>query len=72
VRNGFERQETKDLINIADPSPEDDLLSYQMNLTYSTPELPDMAEIPDNLLKKIEITPETANHLEGFIYRKIK
>ena len=58
VRNGFERQETKDLINIADSSPEDDLLSYQMNLTYSTPELPEMAEIPDNLLKKIEITPE--------------
>lgn len=58
VRNGFERQETKDLINIADSTQEDDLLSYQMNLTYSTPELPETSEIPDNLLKKIEITPE--------------
>jgi type III restriction enzyme len=58
VRNGFERQETKDLINIVDSSPQDDLLSYQMNLTYSTPELPETEAIPDNLLKKIEITPE--------------
>lgn len=58
VRNGFERQETKDLINIADTPPDDDLLSFPMNLTYSTPELPKAENIPNNLVKKIEITPE--------------
>ena len=58
VRNGFERQETKELINIADSVSTDDLFSVQLNFTYSTPELPEPADIPDDLLKKIEITPE--------------
>ena len=59
VRNGFERQETQDLINIEkDSQPEDDLFSHHLNFTYSTPELPEPADIPDNLAKKIEITPE--------------
>ena len=58
VRNGFERQEAKELIHIADAPPEDELFSHQLNLTYSTPELPEPEAIPDNLAKKIEITPE--------------
>ena len=58
VRNGFERQETKELINIPDDGRTDDLFSLQQSYTYSTPELPEAEAIPDNLMKKIEITPE--------------
>jgi type III restriction enzyme len=58
VRNGFERQETKDLIHVADAPPEDELFSVHLNFTYSTPELPEPLDIPDNLAKKIDITPE--------------
>ncbi len=61
VRNGFERQETKDLINIQDDIQPDDLFSQQTSLTYSTPELPAPEAIPDNLAKKIEITPENGS-----------
>ncbi|MHB8121415.1 MAG: DEAD/DEAH box helicase [Desulfuromonadaceae bacterium] len=61
VRNGFERQETKDLINIQDDSQPDDLFNQQTSLTYSTPELPEPETIPDNLAKKIEITPENGS-----------
>lgn len=61
VRNGFERQETRDLINIQDDSQPDDLFSQQTSLTYSTPELPEPETIPDNLAKKIEITPENGS-----------
>jgi len=58
VRNGFERQETRDLIHTPDSQPEDDLFSQQMNFTYGAPELPEPVDIPNNLAKKIEITPE--------------
>ncbi len=61
VRSGFERQETKELINIQDEELDDDLFSHQTSLTYSTPELPEPGNIPDNLLKKIEITPENGS-----------
>ncbi len=61
VRNGFERQETRELINIQDEEQEDDLFSHQTSLTYSTPELPEPEAIPDNLMKKIEITPENGS-----------
>lgn len=61
VRNGFERQETKDLINIQDDVPTDGLFSQQASLTYSTPELPTPENIPDTLAKKIEVTPENGS-----------
>lgn len=61
VRNGFERQETKELINIPDEGQPEDLFSQPTSLTYSTPELPEPEAIPDNLAKKIEITPENGS-----------
>ena len=61
VRNGFERQETKDLINIPDDPQSDDLFSHQHSITYSTPELPEPEAIPETLVKKIEITPENGS-----------
>lgn len=61
VRNGFEWQETKELINIPDEAQKEDLFSQQTSCTYSTPELPEPEAIPDNLAKKIEITPENGS-----------
>ncbi|MFA6414051.1 MAG: DEAD/DEAH box helicase family protein [Syntrophales bacterium] len=58
VRNGFERQETKELINIPAGMETEDLFSLHTSFTYSTPELPAPEAIPDKLLQKIEITPE--------------
>jgi type III restriction enzyme len=62
VRNGFERQETKELINIPDEAQTEGLFSQQQtSFTYSTPELPEPELIPDTLMKKIEITPENGS-----------
>ncbi|MDD5206953.1 MAG: DEAD/DEAH box helicase family protein, partial [Desulfobacterales bacterium] len=61
VQSGFERQEAKDLINIPDEGQSDDLFSQPTSFTYSTPELPEPAAIPDSLAKKIEITPENGS-----------
>lgn len=62
VRNGFERQETKELINIPDEAQTEDLFNQQQtSFTYSTPELPEPESIPDTLMKKIEITPENGS-----------
>jgi type III restriction enzyme len=61
VRNGFERQETRELINVVDDPQTDDLFSHQHSLTYSTPEIPEPLAIPENLAKKIEITPENGS-----------
>ncbi|MEI7672126.1 MAG: DEAD/DEAH box helicase family protein, partial [Deltaproteobacteria bacterium] len=58
VRSGFERQETKELINIPADMETEDLFSLPTSFTYSTPELPVPGAIPDKLLQKIEITPE--------------
>ncbi|MHB8091695.1 MAG: DEAD/DEAH box helicase [Syntrophales bacterium] len=62
VRNGFERQEARELINILDGEQTEDLFSQQQtSITYSTPELPETESIPDTLMKKIEITPENGS-----------
>ena len=61
VRNGFERQETKDLINVPDESQTEDLFSHQTAITYSTPELPEPEAIPEKLAKKVEVTPENGS-----------
>lgn len=61
VRNGFERQETKELINLQDDGQPSDLFSQQTSLTYSTPELPAPEAIPDSLAKKVEVTPENGS-----------
>jgi type III restriction enzyme len=61
VRNGFERQETRDLINVSDEPQTEDLFTQQAAITYSTPELPEPEAIPEKLAKKIEITPENGS-----------
>ena len=61
VRNGFERQEARELINIPDEQQAEDLFTHQHSLTYSTPELPEPEAIPENLAKKIEIMPESGS-----------
>ena len=61
VRNGFERQETRDLINVSDEPQTEDLFTQQSAITYSTPELPEPEAIPEKLAKKIEVTPENGS-----------
>ncbi len=65
VKNGFERQETKDLIRAYEGTDaEDELFSYNTppsSVTFDTPELPDPKTIPAALKDKIEITPETGS-----------
>jgi type III restriction enzyme len=77
VKNGFERQETKDLIHAQEEPPEDDLFSAAEALTFSPPEMPEPDVLPPGLQDKAEIAPEagtitlkghfTAKQQEGFI-----
>lgn len=59
VRNGFERQETKDLIHSPEEPGQDDLFTLAAGLTFSAPELPAPEAIPAGLENKVEIAPET-------------
>lgn len=63
VRNGFERQEAKDLIQaVADSgTPGDDLFSIANEVTYSSPELPEPSQLPAALMDKVEVTPENGS-----------
>ena len=58
VKNGFERQEAKDLIQ----SPEEDLqeaiFGQGQSIQFTSPEMPEIEAVPDSLRSKIEITPE--------------
>jgi type III restriction enzyme len=77
VKNGFERQETKDLIHAQEEPAEDDLFSIVESLTFSPCELPAPDALPPGLQDKIEIAPEagtitlkghfTAKQQEGFM-----
>ncbi|MDH4163279.1 MAG: DEAD/DEAH box helicase family protein [Nitrospirota bacterium] len=58
VRNGFERQETNDLIHAVDEPGTEDLFTLSAGLTFSAPELPAPEAIPAGLTNKIEIAPE--------------
>ncbi len=57
VRNGFERQEAKDLIHAVDETTED-LFTLPTGLTFSAPEMPEPETIPAAIQNKIEIAPE--------------
>ncbi len=59
IKNGFERQEARDLIHAVDEPATDDLFSLINTVTFTTPELPDPEAIPVGLENKIEIAPET-------------
>ncbi len=61
VKNGFERQEAKELIQSAEEPLTDDLFSTVPTVTFSAPELPEISAIPSNLEEKFEITPETGS-----------
>lgn len=65
VKNGFERQETKDLIKAYEETGgEDELFTYNTlpsSVTFMSPELPDPLTIPALLQDKIEIIPESGS-----------
>lgn len=61
VRNGFERQEAKELLIIPDDKGQDDLFSHQTTATFTLPELPEPEAIPSELAKKVEIVPESSS-----------
>lgn len=58
VRNGFERQEAKDLIHSVEEPGVDDLFTIASGITFSTPEMPDPETIPAAIQSKVEIAPE--------------
>lgn len=60
VRNGFERQEVKDLLNIPDEKDfSRNLFSLHTVATFEVPELPEIEAIPADLIGKVEIVEET-------------
>lgn len=60
VKNGFERQETKDLIHATEDSA-DDLFTYTGSVTFDAPELPEPEALPASLQAKVEIAPESGS-----------
>lgn len=58
IKNGFERQETKDLLHTEDGESQDDLFFLASGLTYTTPEMPEPEAIPASIENKIEVAPE--------------
>ena len=61
VKNGFERQETKDLIHAPEEANREDLFTLSSIITFTAPELPEPEAIPKNLEDKVEIAPETGS-----------
>lgn len=58
VKNGFERQETRDLIHAAEEPGLGDLFAAASAVTFTAPELPEPEAIPAGLESKVEIAPE--------------
>jgi type III restriction enzyme len=58
VRNGFERQEAKDLIHSVEEPDGDDLFTIASGITFTAPEMPEPETIPAALQNKVEIAPE--------------
>jgi type III restriction enzyme len=61
VKNGFERQEVKDLLNIPEEPIQGDLFTHNVVVTFTAPELLEPEAIPDGLASKIDIVPETGS-----------
>jgi len=61
VRSGFERQEAKELLIVPDDGGQEDLFTHQTTATFTLPELPASEAIPAELVKKIEIVPESGS-----------
>lgn len=60
VNNGFERQETKDLIHAVEETPSDGIFSLLSVVTYTAPEIPEPEALPKSLEGKVEIVPESS------------
>ena len=58
VKNGFDQQETKDLIHAAEESSTGSLFDQDVIVTFTSPEIPELDSIPSSLSNKIEIAPE--------------
>lgn len=58
VRNGFERQEAKDLIHSVEGPEGDDLFTISSAITFTATEMPEPETIPAALQNKVEIAPE--------------
>lgn len=58
VRNGFERQEAKDLIHAVEEPDADTLFTLASGITFTAPEMPGPETIPAALQNKVEIAPE--------------
>jgi type III restriction enzyme len=61
VKNGFERQETKDLICAPEEPGAEDLFTISSVITFTPPEMPEPEAIPAGLENKIEIIPEAGS-----------
>ncbi len=61
VKNGFERQEARDLIHTAEDPNGDDLFTLSSGVTFTAPELPEPEAIPAGLAAKVEIAPESGS-----------
>jgi len=61
VKNGFERQEAKDLLNIPEEPVQNDLFIHNVVVTFTAPELLEPEAIPAGLASKIDIIPETGS-----------
>jgi type III restriction enzyme len=59
VKNGFERQETKDLIHAEEESTTGTFFEQDSVITFTSPEIPELDSVPSNLANKIEMAPET-------------
>lgn len=58
VKNGFERQETTDLIHAPEEPNVNDLFSFPSSITFTAPELPEPEAIPASVVNKVEIISE--------------
>ena len=61
VKNGFERQEAKELVIVLDDQGPGELFPQLTTTTITLAELPELEAIPAELAKKVEIVPESSS-----------
>jgi type III restriction enzyme len=61
IKNGFERQEARELIHAAEEPGSDDLFTMTSGVTFTSTELPDPEAIPAGLAAKVEVAPESSS-----------
>lgn len=60
VRNGFERQETKELLHAVNAGDERTLFDAAPSVTYESPEVPSPEALAGKLAEQVEVTPESS------------